>query len=359
MFTTNYNEIIAQLNKIDPVAYTRSRNFLDGSVTKLSPYITHGVFTLPQIRDAVLANYSFKESEKLLQELAWREFFRRVWEAKGDEIFTDLRFEQSPVGHLALPNALLNAKTTIDVLDTAITDLYNTGYIHNHARMWIAMLACNVGQAHWRTPATWLYYHLLDGDLASNSLSWQWVAGAFASKKYIANQENINKYSNTLQRDTYLDISYEALAECKVPDVLVEHSVLDLAIYIPQGDDVSVDNSKPVLLYHPWMLNPAWQVDTDAQRILLIEPAMLQRFPMSKQRIDFIMKLARNIKGIQILVANFDDTDFKNMGNVVTIEHPLVANWTAIKEDPDYLFPTVEGYFKNFFSYWKACQKTF
>mgnify|MGYP006195700273 CR=1 FL=1 len=60
--------------------------------------------------------------------------------------------------------------------------------------MYLAAMVCNNAKSHWLTPARWMYYHLLDGDLASNALSWQWVAGTFSHKKYIANQQNINKY---------------------------------------------------------------------------------------------------------------------------------------------------------------------
>ena len=103
---------------------------------------------------------------------------------KGNAIFTDLKQDQPKVDHHELPTAIEHAKTGIDAIDNGIKELYQTGYMHNHARMYTAMLTCNIAQAHWLSPAKWMYYHLLDGDLASNMLSWQWVAGSFSSKKY-------------------------------------------------------------------------------------------------------------------------------------------------------------------------------
>jgi deoxyribodipyrimidine photo-lyase len=73
-----------------------------------------------------------------------------------------------------------------------------------------------------------MYYNLLDGDWASNALSWQWVADTFSSKKYIANQENINTYTNSKQRGTYLDTIYEVIANAKPPTELLEASILEL-----------------------------------------------------------------------------------------------------------------------------------
>lgn len=69
--------------------------------------------------------------------------------------------------------------------------------MHNHLRMYIAGTITNVSHAHWRVPSLWLYSHLLDGDITSNTCSWQWNAGTFSSKKYLANQENINTYTGT------------------------------------------------------------------------------------------------------------------------------------------------------------------
>ena len=84
--------------------------------------------------------------------------------------------------------------------------------MHNHLRMYTAAICCNIGQYHWLQPAKWMYYHLLDGDWGSNALSWQWVAGTNSHKKYIANQENINKYCFTKDENTFLDKSYAELS---------------------------------------------------------------------------------------------------------------------------------------------------
>jgi deoxyribodipyrimidine photo-lyase len=84
--------------------------------------------------------------------------------------------------------------------------------------MYTAALACDMAQTHWLKPTQWMYYYLLDGDWASNALSWHWVAGTFSKKQYVANQENINKYTGTYQTNTYLDVSHDALPLKEIPN---------------------------------------------------------------------------------------------------------------------------------------------
>jgi deoxyribodipyrimidine photo-lyase len=108
-----------------------------------------------------------------------------------------------------LPRAIAEADTGLVVIDDCINALKQNGVMHNHARMWLAGISCNMAGTYWREPARWLHYHLLDGDLASNTLSWQWIAGTFSHKQYLANQSNIDKYSKTQQPGSWLDVPYE------------------------------------------------------------------------------------------------------------------------------------------------------
>jgi len=80
------------------------------------------------------------------------------------------------------------------VIDRAVHQLYTTGYLHNHARMWLASYIVHLRKVHWRVGADWMVGYLLDGDLASNHLSWQWVAATFSNKPYLFNAENVARY---------------------------------------------------------------------------------------------------------------------------------------------------------------------
>ena len=210
-FTVEYASILKKIDAINPVKYAHSRNYIDGQVNYLSPYISRGVISTKQVLKSLLAkDYSFEQLEPLIQQLCWRDYFQRIAQVK--DINTEIKQVQEHVKHHAIPLSILEAKTGIQAIDQAIETLFESGYIHNHNRLYLAALTCNIGKSHWLHPAKWMYYHLLDGDWASNACSWQWVAGANSSKKYYANQENINKYTASKQRNTYLDTSYEAVS---------------------------------------------------------------------------------------------------------------------------------------------------
>ncbi len=392
-FTTNYAEIVEQINNIDPTSYSRSRNFLNGKVTRLSPYLTHGVITLNQIKTTLLAKYKYNQVEKLIFELAWKEYFLRVWESKKDDIWTDIKRPQDSLNNL-IPSNLSIAKTGIMAIDNSILDLYQTGYMHNHARMWTASITTNIARCHWKLPSQWMYYHLLDGDLASNTLSWQWVAGTFSSKKYFANQENVNKYAGTRQLGTFLDVSYEDIGYIEIPPQLKELQNLELVcdlknwvakylevvkansdlnnieilkqvqsggVYLDKKNK-TVSKNKNLVLFHPWCLDPTFGSEIDnSDKILLLEPSHFEQYPMSQKRINFILDLAQNIPGINVIVGEVDELDLTKYSRIITKKYPAIEHWLELLNfeiiKPDYMFPTVYGYFGSFMGYWKKCER--
>lgn len=354
MFTTNPEEVLKKIETIDVVAYAKSRNYLDGAVTRLSPYISHGVISLPYIVQTIRKQYSIKQAEKFIQELAWREFFLRVWEAKKEQIHNDMRFAMEYVSP-DIPNAIIEGNTGIHVIDNAITALYENGYMHNHERLWLASIVCNLAKTHWFNPSQWLYYHLFDGDIASNTLSWQWVAGTFSHKKYYANQENINTYSGTQQRNTFLDTTYESLEKAQIPKCLESRMEVKLETNLPKTPIPDILPNDIVQLYHPFTLDYRWKVYNATVAILLLEPTHFAKFPISPKRIDFIRELAQSIiPNIHIVVAEQPELP---VARYYAKKHPLTSHWKAEFTEHEYLFPHVRGYFKNFFSYWQDCQK--
>lgn len=357
-FPTDLLGIQQRIAAVNPVAYAKTRNFIHGAVTQLSPYLSRGVISLAQVKSAILDRFSVHQSEKLLQELAWREYYQRVWQAKGDLIFSDLKHPQLPVSHHQMTDALLKAATGIDAIDKAITSLYTTGYMHNHLRMYTSMLCCNIGRAHWLMPSQWMYYHLLDGDLASNTLSWQWIAGSFSNKKYVANQENINKYTGSSQTNTFLSAAYEAFEEMPVPEVLKAKSALSLSTVLPASDAINKE-SKSVFVYNSYQLDPEWHAEREGNRILLLEPMHFKKYPVSEKVLQFIIDLAKkNIMGIEIFTGSFHALKaLFPSADIYYKEHPLNKHYEGIEEPRSWMFPEVKGYYPSFFSYWKKCER--
>ena len=360
LFPSSYKEILQRVNKIEPVKYGVTRNYLKGAVTYLSPYISRGVISTKFIMEHILdKGHDPARIEKFIQELAWRDYWQQIWVAKGDAINSDLKRKQSQVSNTAIPRAIIEAGTGITAIDNGIQEFYKTGYLHNHLRMYIASIACNVAQSYWKLPSQWMYYHLLDGDWASNALSWQWVAGANSNKKYYANQQNINKYCYTRQKGTFLDVSYESFKNLEIPGVLRNLVIPQLKTPLPQKTVIEVDNALPTLIYNFYNLDPLWEKGIPANRILLIEPSHFEQFPVAQKSIDFMLALSKNIDGIQTYVGEFNQLirDY-DPGNVYYKEHPLNKHYQGNEVPRDWMFD-VKGYYPSFFAFWKKCKKEF
>lgn len=190
----------AALKKVDPAQYAKSRNFFKGQVTRLSPYLRYGVLSLAEVRDFALKKVQNPDdAAKLINELGWRDYWQRLYAEKGDAIWKDQ--EEYKTGYAAevytpeLPADVEQGTTGMVCIDSFSRDLRETGYLHNHGRMWMAAYLVHWRQVRWQTGARWFLEHLLDGDPASNNLSWQWVASTFSHKPYFFNRENLEKYT--------------------------------------------------------------------------------------------------------------------------------------------------------------------
>lgn len=206
--------VVERLSALEPSTYAATRNSLQGAVSGLSPYFTHGFLSLREAVDRIRERARLRTDDKLFAEFAWRAFFHHVWSHQGEAIFKDLRPALPGVRYASqLPDDVREGRTGLPVIDQAVATLYATGYLHNHARMWLASYVVHLRHVHWRAGADWLYGHLLDGDLASNHLSWQWVASTFSTKPYLFNAENVAKYAPRVWncKGTPLDTSYEHL----------------------------------------------------------------------------------------------------------------------------------------------------
>jgi deoxyribodipyrimidine photo-lyase len=178
--------------------------------------------------------------------LGWREYFRHVWQHRGNGIFKSLHEGVLSDEAYAnrIPFDILHASTGVAAIDMAVKTLYATGYLHNHARMWLASYMVHLRKVHWRAGADWMYGHLLDGDLASNHLSWQWVAGTGSHKPYLFNAENVSRYAPSAWHSagSVIDTTYEELDH-------LARSPLSVASSSVQADDFAID--EPLLITQP------------------------------------------------------------------------------------------------------------
>lgn len=358
LFPASFDEILQRIDLLDPVKYGSTRNYINGAVSYLSPYISRGVISTGFVLNRLTERgYRLERIEKFIQELAWRDYWQQIWKVKGEAINTDLKHKQNPIVNYHISKGIIDGATGIEGVDTGIRALYKSGYVHNHVRMYIASVTCNIGQSHWLVPAKWMYYHLLDGDWASNALSWQWVAGTNSHKKYFANQENINKYCFTDQKNTFLDLPYESFDQLNVPEVLTHTAELSLSTPLPGKEDVLIDDQFPTCIYNYYNLDPLWMQDEKMNRILLLEPSHFRKYPVSENCIDFVLKLCRNIHGIQIFVGEFKELqEVFGLKQIYFKEHPLNEHYKGIEQQRDWMC-SIEGYYPSFFAFWKKCKK--
>lgn len=191
----------ARLEQVDAVLYAKSRNYLNGAVTRLSPYLRYGVLSLAEVRDAVLRRVQRRQDvAKFINELGWRDYWQRLYAKLGNAIWEDR--EPNKTGWqrrdyaTALPEDLDHGETGLACMDAFSTELRTTGYLHNHARMWLAAYVVHWRRVGWQAGARWFLTHLLDGDPASNNLSWQWVASTFSHKPYFFNRDNLEQFTD-------------------------------------------------------------------------------------------------------------------------------------------------------------------
>ncbi|BCN94337.1 deoxyribodipyrimidine photo-lyase [Thiomicrorhabdus immobilis] len=217
-----------KLAALDVIAYQKTRNHLDGAVSGLSPYIEHGLIQADEVLKFIDSNHARIEAYHFLQQLSWRAFFEQkyledpslIWKDAGDY---KTGFKADDYAD-KLPKDILNAKTPVAVINQFIAELYQTGYLHNHARLYLASYIVHWRKIKWQTGAKWMLSHLLDGNLASNNYSWQWVASTGSNKPYIFNLDNVTQFASKqyqTQRSLNLEIDkpYTLLKKQLFPNV--------------------------------------------------------------------------------------------------------------------------------------------
>ena len=185
--------------------YSKLRNFDFGpddrsNISCLSPYITHGVINELEVIDKSLKKFSFAKNEKFIQEVLWRVYWKG-WLELRPNVWSDYLVELNNLRNEFKSNQnYLNAiegKTNIECFNQWVKELKENNYLHNHTRMWFASIWIFTLELPWQLGAEFFMQHLYDGDAASNTLGWRWVAGVQTQgKHYLASEWNIRKFTN-------------------------------------------------------------------------------------------------------------------------------------------------------------------
>ena len=194
--------------------YSKLRNFDLGpdnrlNTSCLSPYITHGAINELEVIDKSLKKYSFAKNEKFIQEVLWRTYWKG-WLELRPNVWSDYLIELDKIKSEFKNNQnyldAIEGKTNIDCFNQWVVELKENNYLHNHTRMWFASIWIFTLELPWQLGAEFFMKHLYDGDPASNTLGWRWVAGVQTQgKHYLASEWNINKFTNNRFKNTKLN----------------------------------------------------------------------------------------------------------------------------------------------------------
>ena len=371
-----------RLNAVRPFEYAQTRNHVQGAVSMLSPYLTHGMLSVPEVADYMYQVHRMGAQHKFIYELAWREYFQHVHHLLGDAIQTNLHEGVLPDEAYStdMPQDVRHGASGVPVIDQAVRQLYINGYLHNHARLWLASYLVHIRKVHWRVGADWMYSHLLDGDVASNDLSWQWVAGTASSKPYLFNAANVALLApepwhskNTVidqemdiidmiarSRATFTQTSH-GFAQIDEPEVFSRPPAdIDL---VPAGIAAEKLNGRDVWWIHPWSLTEKAPpgVPAEAMRVAACWYEWTQARPWSAARWRFV------VKGMHQLASHcwFEDAAglIAILGKAKAVhvwDHQSLPDWPGVnwvRHSPPRLWPAQEEHCKSFSSWWSKVNR--
>ena len=227
---------LRQLENFIPRAgrkYSNDRNYDRGpnardNVSLLSPWLRHRLLSEEEVINAAVERFSFSTVEKFVQEVVWRSYFKgwlehhpSVWGHYQNDVARYIDELERDTGLGIRYEAAVNGKTEFECFNAWVRELSDNGYLHNHARMWFASIWIFSLKLPWVLGADFFLRHLIDGDAASNTLGWRWVAGLHTKgKMYLARRENIRKYTDGRFDPESLCKDYNPLHEAAVHTTL-------------------------------------------------------------------------------------------------------------------------------------------
>ena len=365
---------MARVAGVRPALYARTRNHLDGAVTGLSPYLTHGLVTMREVLAEVLQHQRLDVRHKFVFELGWREFFRHVWARHGDGILWSMHPGPCPDESYdpVLPEDIRQGRTGVPAIDEAVRTLYATGTLHNHARMWLASYIVHMRHVHWRAGADWLVAHLLDGDLASNHLSWQWVAGTGSHKPYLFNADNVAKFAPPQWHSpgSVIDRSYEALDDIARGEQPVAPGSSGIAVDEPPlldepPADLGLDApgittplaNREVWLVHPWALRaPPADLPDDTVIIGVYSREYHRARPWTEARWRWVDEAMAAVSPVRRFVDGAGlARALAGAANVRSVDDPHLTRWlgrAARLDAAPALFPAIDQPCDSFSQWW-------
>ena len=341
--------------------YSKLRNFDFGpenrsNISCLSPYITHGIIDEKEVIKKSLSKFSFSKNEKFIQEVLWRTYWKG-WLELRPGVWNDYLIELNKIRDEFKDNQnYLNAiegKTNFECFNQWVNELKDNNYLHNHARMWFASIWIFTLELPWQLGAEFFMQHLYDGDAASNTLGWRWVAGIQTQgKHYLASEWNIKKFTN----NRFSNFKLSENVPPKVSDKI--YSVIN------QNFNNSQDiENKSLLIFDN---NLSFEItdfqNNEFKKVLLVSNNNENRsIKLSEKVLNFKSKLIEDQK--KRLKENSINCEIIDISEIKNTNNEIIALYPTIGENLDYLNLNnlkIEFLYRKLDQYsWQYCNKGF
>ena len=341
--------------------YSRLRNFDFGpdkrsNISCISPYISHGILNELEVIDKALKKFSFSKNEKFIQEVLWRTYWKG-WLELRPSVWTDYIMEIKIIREKYKDNKdYLNAidgNTNIECFNEWVKELKEFNYLHNHTRMWFASIWIFTLNLPWQLGSEFFMKHLYDGDAASNTLGWRWVAGIQTQgKHYLASEWNIKKFTN----NRFNNINLNENAPPKVSEKIYKAVLKDFS------NPGSLDEQNLIIFENNLSFEFTDFKDHKFKKIYLVNNNNDSRnIKLSEKTMKFKTNLIQDQK--RRLDEKSLDCEIIDIGNLKTIENSYFL-YPCVGENLNFL--TSQGINNIKFLYrnldrssWKYCNKGF
>ena len=341
--------------------YTKSRNFDFGiqnrkNISCLSPYVSHGIISEIEIINKVLKKHLFNKTEKFIQEVLWRIYWRG-WLELRPMVWNDYLIKLKVLNEEYKTNKnYLNAikgETNIQCFNDWVNELKETNYLHNHTRMWFASIWIFTLELPWELGAEFFLKHLYDGDSASNTLGWRWVAGIQTpGKHYVASEWNIKKFTNNRYEKIRLNENAVPVKNNKTYSISKKDFI-----------NPKIDDGKLLLIFDN---NLSFEFsdfrDKKFKKILIVNSSEDRQISLSENIVKFKELLFKDqfdrLKKLSI------DCEIVKIKDIKLINEKIYALYPSVGENLDFLISNkmenIEFLYKKIDQFsWKYCTKGF
>ena len=340
--------------------YSYLRNFDFGPANRsntscLSPYISHGILSEMEVINKSLKEHAITNIEKFIQEILWRIYWKGWLELRPNvwaDFVKDLKIEKKIFSNDANYLNAIAGKTEIECFNDWVREIKKFNYLHNHTRMWFASIWVFTLKLPWQLGAEFFLENLYDGDVASNTLGWKWVAGLqTVGKNYIATEENIKKYTHSKYNNINLIKSAAPLKEKKLYSIIqnnfINPTFNENKILLIFDNNLSFENSE----YSKKKFKEILIINNNSRKIRLSKNV----FEFKNQLIqDQYNRLKQNSNNCSIVDINYLDN----------LNEEMYALYPCVGENLDFLIENRKNNIKFLYREidrfsWKYCNKGF